>query len=370
MARPSLRPRTDVRRSALRPRPTCPQVECPFRSCRVLRLRHRHERVLPHLIEHDLDGLVELGVSPVGHERRVVDHLDVRIDAVALDAPRPVLVVEREARHAHVTAVDQRRVPRQTDQTAPGPRADERADAPLPEPERERVAARTGGLVDEHALGTVVANPRFRLTFVDLAHGPVAAKVAVEQLDEPLGRPSAAVPALVDDECVHVHLPAELASYVVASARGGVRDVDVPDLAARLLRDVGAVLLDPRTVADVALRPDRLDDNVADAVIDRRLFVDRQRDLHAREALEGGPRVLVRVDRNAVDRKEVVAHADVDAGLAQRTPRVRVPRPALVDLAIPCRRRGRARSRSRACRPRRSLAFRRCRLPCSRRGRR
>src|SRR6185436_6970659 len=103
------------------------------------------------------DGALELRVAAVLHQRRVVDHLDVGVDAVALDAPGAVLLVEGEARALDVAAVDQERVAREADQAAPGARADQLPEAGLLEVEGEGVAARAREAVDQHALRPEVA---------------------------------------------------------------------------------------------------------------------------------------------------------------------------------------------------------------------
>ena len=108
------------------------------------------------LLEHLRDRRVELRVGAVDHQRRVVDHLDVGIDAVTLDAPGAVLLVEGEVGRRVIAAVDQRRSAADPDQPAPGARADQLAEPGLAEPAGKVVAARAGEAVDQHALRAVV----------------------------------------------------------------------------------------------------------------------------------------------------------------------------------------------------------------------
>src|SRR5262245_53994261 len=68
------------------------------------------ELPVPELILEVVDGGHELRVLAVAHERGIVLDRDVGLDAVALDAPGPVELVEREARHGGLGAVDQARV--------------------------------------------------------------------------------------------------------------------------------------------------------------------------------------------------------------------------------------------------------------------
>src|SRR5690606_32186700 len=99
-------------------------------------------RVLPQFVEDVLDRGVELRIFAVGELGRVVDDLDVGIDAVALNAPGAVGVVVAEGGHGGVAAVDQAGVAGDADQAAPGSRADELAEPGPAEIGREGVAAR------------------------------------------------------------------------------------------------------------------------------------------------------------------------------------------------------------------------------------
>src|SRR5262245_16463263 len=110
----------------------------PVRAGRALR---RHVRIRPDLLEHCVDGLVELRVPAAHHEGRVVHHDDVRIDAVALDAPCSILLVVPEGGNADRSAVNEARVAGDAHQPAPGAHADERPDLHLLEVAREGIAA-------------------------------------------------------------------------------------------------------------------------------------------------------------------------------------------------------------------------------------
>jgi uncharacterized membrane protein (Fun14 family) len=124
---------------------------------RIARLAGRLVPVLLDLVEHVVDGDIELGATPAGVLGGVVDDLDVGVDAVALDAPGAVLLVEAEVGDGGVAPVDQARNARDADETAPGAGADELAELVVLEEPGEHVAARAGHAVDEHALGALVA---------------------------------------------------------------------------------------------------------------------------------------------------------------------------------------------------------------------
>jgi hypothetical protein len=72
-----------------------------------------------------VDGRVKLRIAAVNHEGRVVDHLNVGVDSVPLDAPRSVGLIERKRGRGHIPSVDELRIPRNAHQSAPGPHADQ-----------------------------------------------------------------------------------------------------------------------------------------------------------------------------------------------------------------------------------------------------
>ena len=82
--------------------------------------------------------------------RRLLD-LDVRRHAFVLD-DQAVLGPDREVRRGDAAAVHQHREAEDADEAAPGALADERPELELAEHPRQQVAARAGGLVDDHHL--------------------------------------------------------------------------------------------------------------------------------------------------------------------------------------------------------------------------
>src|SRR5262249_2001407 len=129
------------------------------------------------------DGGVELRVAAVLHLGGVVDDLDVGVDAVALDAPGAVLLVEAAGRGGDAGPVEQAGVAGDADEAAPGGHAYELAELRLAEVPGEGVAAGAGQAVDEHGLGALlgVGGPG---PVVAVAAGPVVGDGAVEHFDE------------------------------------------------------------------------------------------------------------------------------------------------------------------------------------------
>src|SRR5262249_14684011 len=161
----------------------------------------------------------------------VVDDGHVGVDAVALDAPGAVELVEAEGGRGDGAAVDQARVAGDADEAAPGAGADELAEFRLLEVGGGGRAAGTRQARDEHSLGAEVG-VRGPGPVVAVAPSPEVGSGAVEQLDESRGDLAAAVPAVVDDQGVHVALAVELADQLVLAVDACVRGVDVADLAA------------------------------------------------------------------------------------------------------------------------------------------
>ena len=114
--------------------------------------RRLGRRVLGQLLQHDLDGLVELRVLARGHGGRVLLDVDIGRDAHVLDDPA-VLGEDGQVGRRDAAAIHQGREAEDADQAAPGPLADQLAQAELAEHPRQQVAARAGRLVDDHDLG-------------------------------------------------------------------------------------------------------------------------------------------------------------------------------------------------------------------------
>ena len=111
-------------------------------------------------VVEEADELVELRVAAVQGQGGVVDDLDIGIDAVALDEPLTLGIVEGERGHGDAAAVDENRRTADADQPDPGTGTDQRAGAGLLEEVGKEVAARAGPVVDQHDHGTWARSER------------------------------------------------------------------------------------------------------------------------------------------------------------------------------------------------------------------
>ena len=117
------------------------------------------------------------------HDAGVIKHLDGWINAVAFDAPRAVLLIERKDWDADAGAIDHSRIATDANQATPRAGANQRAKVLMPEEPREHVAARAGKPVDEHGLRSVVrtAGPD---PIVLVAARPIVGDRAIEHFNE------------------------------------------------------------------------------------------------------------------------------------------------------------------------------------------
>ena len=128
---------------------------------------------------------------------------------------------------------------------------------------------------------------------------------------------AAAVPAIVHDQRLLVQLAIELPHELLQPERLHIRHVDIADLATGQLVHHGAVVRDPRRLAQRQFLRDRLDQNVArgpgrrvgDGQVDRHLGIGK-----LQQAVGIGRRAQLR----AVDRQHIVARLDRQTGLGQR----------------------------------------------------
>src|SRR4051812_43666793 len=86
---------------------------------------------------------------------------DVRLETLPFDQP-PALVEERRVRHVDVATIDERGNGIQAGESAPGARADDRAETELSEIEREVFAGRNGHVADEQRLAAELRAPARR----------------------------------------------------------------------------------------------------------------------------------------------------------------------------------------------------------------
>jgi hypothetical protein len=115
----------------------------------------RTSRLLARLqLLHDLrDGALELRVLPLYGRLRIVFDVDVGIHPVALDHPLPLDVGEPGLGDEDVAAVEERAAPRDADDAAPRPAADERPGAGFSKHVGEDVAVARRSLVEDRGHG-------------------------------------------------------------------------------------------------------------------------------------------------------------------------------------------------------------------------
>ena len=113
-------------------------------------------------------------------------------------------------------AVHQHRETEDADEAAPRALADERAHLVLAEHPRQEIAARAGGLVDDHRLRPLNRRER-RLEVGAVAHRPVGDERPAQDVDVVVGDAAAAVEPLVDDDRVLVDLRIEVALEVACA---------------------------------------------------------------------------------------------------------------------------------------------------------
>jgi hypothetical protein len=166
--------------------------------------------LLPHLV----DGRIQLRIAAADHLGRVVDHLDVGLDAHSLDDPVALPVVRRSLGDQDGTAVDEWGGEPGPGEAAGRARADQLAEAGVAEELGQRVASRDADAVDEQALG---------LESDVIHHAPVDAlpteevevERSTEEIDEAVRPSPAQVPARVDDQRFSILLPIELTRRIL-----------------------------------------------------------------------------------------------------------------------------------------------------------
>src|SRR5512141_2494447 len=268
------------------------------------------------ILEDDLDGFVELVVDAGELPGRVVVDDDIGLDADALDDPALALrAVRGELGLVERAAVEERQGAADADDAAPGALADERAELEGLEPVGEDVPVGGRELVAETDLGA--EEGRAGVGAGDLVPGHLDHDhLPDEPVDDHRRDVAAAVAADVDDQGFLAQLGIEMLDELVEAVDAHVRDVDVADLAARGLVDLGDVRLHPVVVVKRVLGLDGHDDGVAGA-----LAVgagrDLERDLLAGRIVEGLVDVGGLVERAAVDRQDVLPFPDIDADLGQ-----------------------------------------------------
>src|SRR6185369_11039384 len=146
-----------------------------------------------------LDGALELHVVTGVDVFGPVLDVDVRTGPFVFDSPFTVSTEEASPRRDHRTAIDERRRIRRVDEAAPRAFAHQRPDLSQLEHVGHEIAAGAGHFIDDHYLrppdssfrtgkGNAIARDIIK----------VAVEIALQHIDDVIGRRAAAVPALVD----------------------------------------------------------------------------------------------------------------------------------------------------------------------------
>ena len=135
--------------------------------------------------------------------------------------------------------------------------------------------------------------------------GPAAHRFLSQEIDVVVGDLPAAVEPLVDDERILVDLREEVALEVGQALEGGVRHVDVADLAVRRLLDLAEVALNPLHVSQGVFALERLDRD-RPAVLAISVRADGDFDRLAGRVLEERVQLGRRLEVNAADREQVL----------------------------------------------------------------
>src|ERR1700674_4050748 len=231
----------------------------------------------------------------------------VGIHAVVFHDPFAAVVrgPKRKFRRGDIAAVVHGNPAGDADETAPGARADDRADFLSMEEPGEGVAAGTRELVDDHNLWPVNRH-RWPWDIFPFAWSERGEQLALEFLGVEIRNLAAGVVTLVDDDAVLVELRGELLVKSHDAGDGGVRHVHVANAAASGFLDFATVGVGPIEITDTVFSVNGLHGDFPRA-LGGRLAVDLQSNESSSKVLEVSIDVLIRMRFLAIDRNEVVA---------------------------------------------------------------
>src|SRR5215204_4771479 len=298
------------------------------RRLRGLRTLRRHE------LECLVHGALELRIAPLHNESGVLQHLDVRVHALAL-GDEPVRSEHRACGCGDRPAVHERVRHRRVDQPAPRARADEWADVHLPEHPREEVATRARELVrDEHLRARYATDREVHATHARDVVRDAADELLAHHRHHVVVEESTAVEPLVDHRALAILLRKVVAIEGGDGRPARVRYPHVRELPAREGVHPPTIVLDPGALAELRLGADRNDRHVPRAIAARAL-AQAEHGLALRGAIERIPRLVARGHRYAVHLQEVITHAGLHAWRVEWRPQPRVPALAGVDARDP-----------------------------------
>ena len=108
---------------------------------RIFRLADFDGRFFLERLEDFVDCAFELRVGAFGHEGRIVNDLDIRIDSMTFDEPFAFSAVKSHGGHSDRAAINQRRRAGHANEAAPRARADQGAQFRLLEVIGKAIAA-------------------------------------------------------------------------------------------------------------------------------------------------------------------------------------------------------------------------------------
>src|SRR5262245_692861 len=163
---------------------------------------------------------------------------------MTFDDPLAFSAVDAEGRDRYVSAINERRCARDTDQAAPSAGANERSEAGLLEVKWKAVAARAAPSVDEHGFGTAVGDGGPG-PILPISYPPVIERVTAQQFYKSIRDLAAAVESLVDDQPGFIKLRSKLSDQLGLSMPARIGHVNVTDLPPRGFFHFLAIFFNP-----------------------------------------------------------------------------------------------------------------------------
>jgi len=231
----------------------CYGVKSLFTFYRVGGNGRQLDRFFFDFFQDNLNSFFQLRIVTIdNHFRNIVD-FDIGGDADVFDIPLALEVDEGDLGDGDGTAVHERDITRNADQSAPGTGSDEWSQAQFAEIVGEGIAARSGEFIDK-AYQVTVNGGYGSQADAHVSSGPEAEQFAVEAFQEQVGYHAAGVIANVDDNTFFSDLGEEGAVEFIQAGRTGIGDMDISDFSIGCLVDLGAVVLDPIDIADAIFR--------------------------------------------------------------------------------------------------------------------
>src|SRR5436309_9273846 len=196
---------------------------------------------------------------------------------------------------------------------------------------RHQVAAGAGHLVDDHYLRPPDSSRGTgeRITISrDVIE--ITVEVALQHVDDVIGRRAATVETLIDDRAFLILLREVVTIEAGIAGLPRVRQIDISELAVRKSFDLPSIRFHPGAGAQCLFSCDRHHDHMARS-FQRRLVVDSKRSLPIRGAIEKTIDVVRCFQFDAIDRQNIVANVYICAGHSQWRTQFGIPYFVVVD---------------------------------------